>query len=1006
VDGSVVVGYSYAGGASNRQAVRWTLATGIVGLGNLEGGDFDSEATGVSADGSVVVGFSETATGTKAFRWTEATGMVGLGALPGADEGGAAHGVSADGSVVVGWAGNAGGQVDAFRWTSSTGMVALGHLGGFAAFATAVSADGSVVVGYSGHVDATLEAFRWTSSTGMVGLGTLPGGVNSQAFGVSADGSVVAGVSLPSVLDPGGSSESFRWISEIGYAASIVDDSVSVFSTATNTVVDTIAVGSQPTWVAVTPDKSLLYVSHNQDSMHVIETSTNTVLTTIPASAISSGSMVFTPNGEFLYSANGSAVVVISTATNSIVDTIPIATGAWGMAITPDGSTVYVANSGATNGVVSVISTATNTVVDEIAVDIGPVSLVTTPDGAFVYVGHLSPSYPDPGIISVISTATNTVVDTIVAGLGVGSNPMVITPDGANIYVGHNLSFDMSVISTATNTVLATIEHPLMNPTDLAIAPDGSKVYATNRNLSALVIDTATNTVVDTIEVGTGSWGVAVSSFSMVGLGPGFHGVASGVSADGNVIVGGVAIWTPDDGAQDLRDVLVANGAANAADWNFRDATAISPDGQTIVGVAVSSTLPFQTQGWIATLDRGIFDIDGDGVSDEVDNCYLIYNPDQVDHDGDGIGDRCDSLDAIVSISDISGNGIPEIGVVMPGSTQVHIRDGSTDALITDIDFGEDRAFDIAVLPDLNGSGDPEIAILQQQASGQVRVQARDAVTGIVTKNLWYGLQYEPVSMDVVADYSGNGLPEVAVLGSEAATDAVRVQIQDTATGFLDNVFLGTQSIAKDLVSVTDTSGNGVPEMGILGVLKGSNQVRSQVWDADSSAFQTNIWFGNVYQPRSMITMPDINTNGSDEIVAMGVDPATQNIRVQVRDSDTTATLYNIWLGAVNEAVDIALINDINSDGVSDLAVLLKTPGGTGRVRVQSGLNGNFIRNLFYTVVENPVGLAAMPDYSGNGFDELAVLGEIIAPDTGEPGAHVQILDTSTGSQVNRIDFP
>jgi hypothetical protein len=138
----------------------------------------------------------------------------------------------------------------------------------------------------------------------------------------------------------------------------------------------------------------------------------------------------------------------------------------------------------------------------------------------------------------------------------------------------------------------------------------------------------------------------------------------------------------------------------------------------------------------------------------------------------------------------------------------------------------------------------------------------------------------------------------------------------------------------------------------------------------------------------------------------MGVDPATQNIRVQVRDSDTTATLYNIWLGAVNEAVDIALINDINSDGVSDLAVLLKTPGGTGRVRVQSGLNGNFIRNLFYTVVENPVGLAAMPDYSGNGFEELAVLGEIIAPDTGEPGVHVQILDTATGSQVNRIDFP
>jgi hypothetical protein len=76
--------------------------------------------------------------------------------------------------------------------------------------------------------------------------------------------------------------------------------------------------------------------------------------------------------------------------------------------------------------------------------------------------------------------------------------------------------------------------------------------------------------------------------------------------------------------------------------------------------------------------------------------------------------------------------------------------------------------------------------------------------------------------------------------------------------------------------------------MGILGVLKGNNQVRSQVWDADTAAFQRNIWFGNKYQPQSMITMPDINTNGSDEIVAMGVDPARSGILIQRRPCTTS----------------------------------------------------------------------------------------------------------------------
>jgi hypothetical protein len=307
----------------------------------------------------------------------------------------------------------------------------------------------------------------------------------------------------------------------------------------------------------------------------------------------------------------------------------------------------------------------------------------------------------------------------------------------------------------------------------------------------------------------------------------------------------------------------------------------------------------------------------------------------------------------------------------------------------------------MAILPDLDNSGNHEIAMLNEQGDGQVRVQIRDSVTGGIVNNLWYGLQYAAVRMDVVADYSGNLAPEIAVLGQEAGTDAVRVQLRDSSTNtFIDNVFLGTQSNAHDVVSVVDTSGNGVPEIGILGVLKANDQVRMQVWDADTAAFQTNVWFAKVYQPQSTITMPDINGNGSDEIVAVGVDPATQNIRVQVRDSQTVATHYNIWLGNVNEAVDIALINDINGNGFDDLAVLLKTPGGTGRVRVQDGKTGAFIRNLFFSAVENPDGIAVLPDYSGNGFEELAALGE-------NGGIrHVQILDTSTGSQVNRIDFP
>ena len=224
-DGQVVVGISalqpYVGGGSYR-AFRWTVVSGMVGLGHLPGDNY-ARAFAVSSDGLVVVGSSDRyflSTG-QAFRWTAGSGMVGLGYLPGHTNSSAAA-VSGDGSVVVGtsgwqpWSGEpypvtAPGSYQAFRWTTGSGMVGLGYLpGGTNSIASGVSADGSIVVGTSSSAFSN-QAFRWTAGSGMVGLGYLPGYTNSIATGVSADGSVIVGTCF-SVS----SNEAFRWTAASG----------------------------------------------------------------------------------------------------------------------------------------------------------------------------------------------------------------------------------------------------------------------------------------------------------------------------------------------------------------------------------------------------------------------------------------------------------------------------------------------------------------------------------------------------------------------------------------------------------------------------------------------------------------------------------------------------------------------------------------------------------------------------------------------------------------------
>ncbi|MCS7209810.1 MAG: dockerin type I domain-containing protein [Fimbriimonadales bacterium] len=181
-------------------------AQSLTWLGTLYGGS-ESIATGVSADGSVVVGTSYGFRGSPdapsfAFIWRRGVGMQDLLRNGG---GSAAAAVSADGTVVVGSMYVDSSSIQAYRWSTSEGLRLLGTLGGLYSYATAVSANGSVVVGYLLTTDYRVRPFRWTAQTGMRDLGSL-GGVISRAQGVSADGTVVVGTSTTR-----SGARAFRW---------------------------------------------------------------------------------------------------------------------------------------------------------------------------------------------------------------------------------------------------------------------------------------------------------------------------------------------------------------------------------------------------------------------------------------------------------------------------------------------------------------------------------------------------------------------------------------------------------------------------------------------------------------------------------------------------------------------------------------------------------------------------------------------------------------------------
>jgi hypothetical protein len=181
-DASVIVGVFNTGllGVGG-QAFRWTAKTGAVPLFDASRVPY-SYASGVSADGSVVVGGMGTDfTMAQPFRWASGTAtIIAPGALPSAGEFGIGRfndlGVSADGKVVSGTI--AAGLFQAFRWDGT--LTYLSDQSTFQSTATAISPDGTAVIGKRSTTPNGGETgdFLWTSS-GVTSIGPYQNGADS-----------------------------------------------------------------------------------------------------------------------------------------------------------------------------------------------------------------------------------------------------------------------------------------------------------------------------------------------------------------------------------------------------------------------------------------------------------------------------------------------------------------------------------------------------------------------------------------------------------------------------------------------------------------------------------------------------------------------------------------------------------------------------------------------------------------------------------------------------------
>ena len=251
----------------------------------------------------------------------------------------------------------------------------------------------------------------------------------------------------------------------------------------------------------------------------------------------------------------------------------------------------------------------------------------------------------------------------------------------------------------------------------------------------------------------------------------------------------------------------------------------------------------------------------------------------------------------VAIVPDQNGNGASELAVLEVNSStaRVEIRDAKNGVFIRQLSLAQPQLLqprDLAVLPDLNQNGSAELAVLGRSAvAGKPdKVAIHDGVTGQLIRNVTFGMGNDPQRLIVVPDINGNGSPELAVLREGTP----RVLVEDAQTGLIVSVLTySSQYRPFDLQVIPDFSGNGLPELALWAVRATDGKVKVTVSDVATRQWLAAAYFGVTATVRADdgAVISDLDGNGVPELVRAGVRASDSNAVAGFRDASTGATV-------------------------------------------------------------------------------------------------------------------
>ncbi|MGZ8471026.1 MAG: glutaminyl-peptide cyclotransferase [Gemmatirosa sp.] len=315
---------------------------------------------------------------------------------------------------------------------------------------------------------------------------------------------------------------------ELAYVSNEGSGEISVIDVATDSVVATIAVGTRPRGVRVTPDGRTVFVAlsgsprcpptmpdaeceklavdKSKDGIAEIDAATRRVRRVLPGGSDPEQFDV-TPDGTRLFVSNEDVglATIVDVASGAIARSVKVGVEPEGVRLAPDARTFYVTSE--TDHVVTAVDARTGEVRSSVKVDRRPRDIAFRGDGAYYVSNEMG------GTVSLVDAARGRVTATIALPEGARPMGLAVSPDGSRLFIATGRGGTVVAVDTHSNRPIGTVKVGT-RPWGIALTRDGRKLYSANgpsHDVSVIdVRDPTAMRVVKTLPVGQLSWGVAI----------------------------------------------------------------------------------------------------------------------------------------------------------------------------------------------------------------------------------------------------------------------------------------------------------------------------------------------------------------------------------------------------------------------------------------------------------------------------------------------------------------